>query len=344
MIYLITKYIIQKIMNKEKILSISVAAYNLEDLVKENIESFLKCKYKDEIEVLVIDDGSKDNTAEVVSEYQKKYPNTIRLIKQKNAGPGSTVNTGIKNATGKYFKMIDGDDWVESENVDKLIESIRDLDADMIITNYEIFNNKLGKIIKNLKPNLISGKIANFSEICNSNNLVMHTITYKTSILQENNIKLDNGFYTDIEYLLLPTPYIKTAIYFDLNIYVYRVARAGQSVDVKSMQKNIEMHNIVLNRLIDFYENDCKDIDENLKKYLSKRISVMAWTQTLTLLSYNYSKKMKEDIKRFALSLKSKSSDIFDMYSKNKYVKFMINSNYSTVWILSILRKIKSKI
>ena len=331
-------------MNKEKILSISVAAYNLADLVKENIESFLKCKYRDEIEVLVIDDGSKDNTAEVVSEYQEKYPNTVKLIKQKNAGPGSTVNTGIKNATGKYFKMIDGDDWVEHEDVDKLIESLRNIDVDIVITNVEVFNNKLGKITETIKSNLVSGKVLNFSEICNSDKLRMHTVAYKTSILQENNIKLDNGFYTDVEYLLLPTPYIKTAIYFDLNIYVYRVARNGQSVDVKSMQKNIGMHDIVLNRLINFYENDCKNIDDNLKKYVSKRIAVMAWTQTLTLLSYKYSKKMKEDIKELALSLKSKSSDIFDMYSKNKYVKLILISNYSAVWILSILRKIRAKI
>ena len=328
-------------MNKEKILSISVAAYNLADLVKENIESFLKCKYRDEIEVLVIDDGSKDNTAEVVSEYQEKYPNTVKLIKQKNAGPGSTVNTGIKNATGRYFKMIDGDDWVEHEDVDKLIESLRNIDVDIVITNVEVFNNKLGKITETIKSNLVSGKVLNFSEICNSDKLRMHTVAYKTSILQENNIKLDNGFYTDVEYLLLPTPYIKTAIYFDLNIYVYRIARAGQSVNTKSMQKNIGMHDIVLNRLIDFYENDCQNIDDNLKKYVSKRISIMAWTQTLTLLSYKYSKKMKEDIKELALSLKSKSTDIYEMYSKNKYVKFMLNSNYSTVWILSILRKIK---
>ena len=331
-------------MNKEKILSISVAAYNLADLVKVNIESFLKCKYRDELEVLVIDDGSKDNTAEVVNEYQEKYPNTVRLIKQKNAGPGSTVNTGIKNATGKYFKMVDGDDWIEPENVDALIESIRTIDVDMIITNYEIFNNNLGKIVETLKPNLISGKVENFSKICNSNNLGMHTIAYKTSILQENNIKLDNGFYTDVEYLLLPAPYIKTAIYLDLNIYVYRVARAGQSVDVKSMQKNIGMHDIVLNRLIDFYEADCNNVDNNLKKYISKKISLMAWVHTSILLSYKYSKKMKEDIKEFVLSLKDKSSDIFDLYSKNKYVKSMINSNYSTVWILSILKKIKIKI
>ena len=326
-------------MNKEKILSISVAAYNLADLVKENIESFLKCKYRDEIEVLVIDDGSKDNTAEVVSEYQEKYPNTVKLIKQKNAGPGSTVNTGIKNATGRYFKMIDGDDWVEHEDVDKLIESLRNIDVDIVITNVEVFNNKLGKITETIKSNLVSGKVLNFSEICNSDKLRMHTVAYKTSILQENNIKLDNGFYTDVEYLLLPTPYIKTAIYFDLNIYVYRIA--GQSVNTKSMQKNIGMHDIVLNRLIDFYENDCQNIDDNLKKYVSKRISIMAWTQSLTLLSYKYSKKMKEDIKELALSLKSKSTDIYEMYSKNKYVKFMLNSNYSTVWILSILRKIK---
>ena len=110
---------------ENKILTISVAAYNLENMIKENLDSFICCKEKENIEVIVTDDGSKDNTSKIVEEYEKKYPGIIKLVKQKNQGAGSTVNSGIKNAKGKYFKMIDGDDWVEPENLDKLINYLK---------------------------------------------------------------------------------------------------------------------------------------------------------------------------------------------------------------------------
>ena len=84
-----------------KTLSISVAAYNMEKLIRQNLDSFVSSKYADEIEVLVIDDGSKDSTADIAREYEQKYPDTVRLITQDNSGPGSTVNRGMDNATGK---------------------------------------------------------------------------------------------------------------------------------------------------------------------------------------------------------------------------------------------------
>ena len=86
----------------QKILSISVAAYNMEKFIRQNLDSFVHSAVAKDIEVLVIDDGSKDATAEIVREYERKYPDTVRLIQQENAGPGSTVNRGMDHATGKY--------------------------------------------------------------------------------------------------------------------------------------------------------------------------------------------------------------------------------------------------
>ena len=117
----------------QKVLSVSVAAYNVEKFIEQCLDSCMEFKAAvdsgvvitakrggrvehveaDKI-VIVTDDGSKDRTSEIVSAYEKKYPGTFRLISQKNAGPGSTVNSGIKHATGKYFRMVDGDDWVNT--------------------------------------------------------------------------------------------------------------------------------------------------------------------------------------------------------------------------------------
>lgn len=312
-----------------KILSISVAAYNLEKLISKNIESFVNSEVKDKLEIIVTDDESKDNTAKIVEEYENKYPGIVRLIKQKNAGPGSTVNSGIKNATGKYFKMVDGDDWVVTENLKDIIEYLEKNDLDMIITDYQIFSNKDNKIIKNCKFELPKNEQLNFKDYCKKIDLPMHAVMFKTSILQKNQIQLDNGFYTDTEYVLFPTEYIKTFAYINLDLYVYLVAQANQSVSAQSMQKNIKIHELVLNNLINYYESKKKEnIDENALIYIKNRIALVAANQLSTYLTYDNKKQRLEIIKKFNKELKEKSIDIFEQYKKNKKAFVIIYSNY----------------
>ena len=132
----------------DKILSVSVAAYNVEKFIKQNLDSFTNSEVKEKIEVLVTDDGSKDNTPQIVKEYEQKYPGVVRLIQQPNAGPGSTINSGLKNATGKYFRMVDGDDWVKTENLKLYIDYLENSEADMVVTNYYTYNDSNGDIEK----------------------------------------------------------------------------------------------------------------------------------------------------------------------------------------------------
>ena len=331
-------------MENQKILSISVAAYNLEKYIEQNLQSFINAKCRDYIEVLVVDDGSKDNTANSVEDYQKKYPNTIRLIKQKNSGAGSTVNTGLKYATGKYFKIVDGDDWVNTQHLEVFIEHLKEVDADMVITNYDKYSETHNKIIKKNKVDLPKNKILEFSQFSNNVYINMYSFTYKTSILKENRIQLDNGFYTDVEYILFPMPYIKNFIYFELSVYIYRVGREGQSVNIKSMQKNLKAHDLVLNHLIKFYEENKQNINHNTKKFLSRRIAIMAWTQINTLLTLKDDKNMKKNIEELILKIKSSSIDIYNELKKIKYARWMVNSNYKVVGLLSKLKLLKLKI
>ena len=231
---------------KNKILTVSVAAYNLEKLIEDNLKSFVSSEVNDLIEVIVTDDGSKDKTSEIVERYAREYPDTILLVKQENTGAGSTVNSGLRHASGKYFKMVDGDDWVETSNLNILVKKLKKIEADMVITNYETYDDSAKKIIGSTKFQIETEKELEFKEICKNLSLDMHNVIYKTSILKDNNIVLDNGFYTDMEYLLLPIPFVKKVVYYDMNIYVYRIAREGQSVSLPSMQRNINMHHLVL--------------------------------------------------------------------------------------------------
>ena len=271
----------KKVSKSQKILSISVAAYNLGEMIRDNLNSFVNAPKDvlDKIEILVTNDGSTDDTEKIVKEYVEKYPDSVILINQKNQGAGSTVNSGIKHATGKYFKMIDGDDWVETVNLPGLIERLERTDADLVLTDMLTYNETEKRVTDRSGYNIKSEQDIRFTDICNDIDIQMHNAMYKTEILQKNKIKLDNGFYTDIEYVLLPIPYIKTIAYFPAPLYVYRVARAGQSMSKASMRKNAAQHSLVLKRLIDEYWKVESSLNSDVKKYLVKAIGRMANTE-----------------------------------------------------------------
>lgn len=332
-------------MGKNKILTISVAAYNLEKLIEDNLKSFVNSEVNDLIEVIVTDDGSKDKTSKIVEKYVKEYPDTIVLVKQQNMGAGSTVNSGIKHATGKYFKMVDGDDWVETENLNVLVKNLQNIDADMIITNYETYDDSAKKVIDSTKFSIEPKKETEFKNICEDLHLDMHNAIYKTSILQKNNIVLDNGFYTDVEYLLLPIPFINKVIYYDMNIYVYRIAREGQSVSLPSMQKNIAMHDLVLKRLIKYYEENKNNLSEKVRNYITNRLGKMADTQLVTLLTFETSKEQKNKIKQYFKEIKLSSEDVYNKFIEGKKEKILLFSNYSLYKMVSkiVLKKFKKE-
>lgn len=315
-------------MNNKKILTISVAAYNLEKLIEDNLKSFVNSEVNDLIEVIVTDDGSKDRTSEIVKKYAEEYPGTVILVEQQNTGAGSTVNSGIKHATGKYFKMVDGDDWVETEDLNILVKKLQKIDVDMVITNYETYDDSTKKIIAETKFSIENGKKLEFKNVCKNIHLDMHNVIYKTSILQNNNITLDNGFYTDVEYLILPIPYITDVIYCDMNIYVYRIAREGQSVSLPSMQKNINMHHLVLKRLIEYYEENKINLPENVMEYITNRLSKMADTELMTLLSFDVNKEQKNKIIEYFNEIKISSKDVYNKFKKGKKEKMLLYSNY----------------
>lgn len=329
----------------EKILSISVAAYNVEKFIEKNLNSFIDSDVKNDIEVLVINDGSTDSTAKIVSEYEKKYPTVIKLINQDNAGPGSTINSGIKQATGKYFKMVDGDDWVDTKNLKEYINYLKEVEVDLVVTNYKCVDNNTSEELECKIENVESKKELLFANHCRDLSLAMHNVAYKTEILKKNNIKIDNGFYTDVEFLLLPIQYVKTFAFIELNIYMYRVSLLTQSMNPKSMQKNIKMHDIVLKRLIDYYQDilNKEDIEWNVKNFIKKRIVDMTSTQLSVLLSFKPNKEYKKDIIDLFKYIEIKSSNIYNDFSRCKTPRILLKTHFSVYRIMAILKNLANK-
>lgn len=308
----------------QKILSISVAAYNLGEMIEDNLKSFCDDRYIDDIEILVVDDGSTDDTPKRVEKYAKKYPNSIRLIKQKNAGPGSTVNTGIKNATGKYFRMVDGDDWVNKDDFAQLVEHLKTVEADAVFTNYVPYHNVKKEL---LAPVVISdmpvGEVFKFNDYQYSYNppIRMHHSIFRTDIMKKH-VKLDNGFYTDSQYMFYPTPYIKTAVYYDLDIYVYRVAMAGQSTSPEKMRRNRANHRFILDQDLAFYKKVVDKLEPGVRRYLALQMTGLVINHFDIIVLIN-DKNMAKDIKALFEEMKQ-YPDIYECLRRDK--KFRVTA------------------
>lgn len=321
----------------QKVLSVSVAAYNVENFIVQCLDSFVDTEILDQIEVLVTDDGSTDSTREIVKKYQEQYPQTFRLICQKNAGPGSTVNSGLAHASGKYFRMVDGDDWVQTKNLKEYISFLKTHDVDMVCTNYCCVDHVSGEKQEKRIEGKPWGKVLPWKEACRDLHLDMHHVTYRTDLLREHQIRLDHGFYTDLEYLLLPTPYVQTVAFLNLTIYMYRVSLSTQSMNTKSLQKNVAMHEKVLNRLLEEYR--AHSWDSAVGNYVLRRIAITEGMQLSIYLSFTDVGTYREKTKQMLKAARSTSEELYQMLEKVRTFRLLIRSRFALYPILSWLHR-----
>ncbi len=327
----------------EKILTISIAAYNVEKYIKKTLDS-LMIKSMDELEVLIIDDGSKDKTLEIAKEYEKNFPNTFKAIHKENGGYGSTINKSIEIATGKYFKQLDGDDWFETQELEEFINELKTCTEDMIVTPFKrVFENDGHEEIRDesIGINIKNGK---FNDVETKDWFTMHAITYRTEILQKNNIRItEKCFYTDQEYDLLPLRYVETIRFIPNVIYCYRIGRADQSVSPEGLEKHYKDQTIVLKRLYKEYEN-AKNQSTTKEKYIYNYFVRRTKLQIFVYLIISYSKKHKSEMIEFINYLKNEQKEVYkELCASTRTIRALEKSNYILYPILHCIRKKKYK-
>lgn len=238
-----------------KILTVTVPSYHTEKYIDECLPTLLDERVIDKIEILMINDGSTDGTSDKAKLYAAKYPQTIRVIDKENGGHGSTINRGIKEATGKFFKVIDGDDWVNTEAFVAFVQNLETVDADIVINPYEDHNMDTQTICVQEYPVTLNQEISYDDLLQQADRLpMMHATTFKTAILRDNHIVIDEKmFYVDMEYIIFPMLYVNTAIYLPQKVYCYRMGTREQSVSPENFVKNRQMHRHVTLRLIETY-------------------------------------------------------------------------------------------
>lgn len=330
----------------KKILTITVPAYNAESYLKRCLDSFKLPEVMDKIEVLVINDGSADGTASVAEEYVEKYPNTYKLINKENGGHGSGVNTGIQNATGYYFKVVDADDWVDTSvfaDYIGLLLKLKEESVDVVASDYVSIEDETYREIRHYPATEDAseyGSIHYMKEWKPSKVIKMHSMTIRTSILKENYRALDEHcFYVDAEYITFPVPYIKSVYYDKRSLYQYRLGREGQSMAWASMVKNKDMHLRVLNRLIDFYDEVAADLQAKNKEYLQRCIGDMIDNQFQIYIITGHKPSTIKEVRNWDKKIKKEHPSLYRATSK-KSITWIRKTNYLLMPIAKLAHKI----
>lgn len=243
-----------------KILTVAIPCYNSQEYMEKSIRSALNGE--DRVEIIIVDDGSTDDTLKIARKYQEKFPDIVKVIHQENGGHGEAVNTGIKNATGLYFKVLDSDDCLGKKALTKVLDLLEDMIAkdaglDMLISNY--MYDKQGvkhKKIMKYKRAMPVGKMFGWDELHfgKTQYLLMHSVIYRTKVLRECGMVLPkHTFYVDNIYVFQPLPYVKNIYYLDVCLYKYFIGRDDQSVHESVMIKRLDQQYRVTRLMLDIY-------------------------------------------------------------------------------------------
>lgn len=276
---------------EEPIVTIAIPSYNAEKFLHKCLQSLLKSEYAYLTEILVINDGSKDSTSEIGKMYEKltsvNGKSIVKLVDKENGGHGSGINKGIELARGKYFKVVDADDWVDEEQYNELLKRLINEDADLILTDYceaRSFEDKLHYVeyYKNLTP----GIEYHLDDVCIGSygfanwGPTLPTSTYKTECLRKADFKLlEKTFYVDMMYNAYSILCIDTVKRYDLNIYRYYIGNAGQSVSEEGMKRNYKHHENVIIELMNIVSNDTRFSDEKREYVLRRLLLPMVFVQ-----------------------------------------------------------------
>ncbi len=317
----------------EKVLTVVIPTYNMEKYLVNCLDSLIYSEETNDLEVLVVNDGSKDGSLKIARQYEEKLPNIFKVIDKENGGHGSTINAGLKVATGKYFKVIDSDDWVDTVAFEKLVECLKSQNVDCVCCNYNHVYEKSNK------TKFIDCRMGEENAIVDIKNIkdfkfYMAGTTYKTEIIRD--VVLDEKcFYVDVEFNEFCACRCKTVLNLPLNIYRYRIGRVGQSVSLQGFYKHRNDHLKVIKRLLsvlndcelDLIKQDCCDV---ITHHYANYIGI-----------YSLDRETVNELKAFDEELKQ-NEYFYNYTNSNKKIKSLRKSNFKSIKRLNFLYKCKS--
>ncbi len=260
-----------------KLLSVCIPSYNSQDYLHKAVESLLPGG--DRVEILIVNDGSKDDTAKIADDFERRYPGIVRAVHKENGGHGDAVMCGLQNATGRYFKVVDSDDWVDADAYPRVLEALEQHDdLDLLICNY--IYDKVGvehKHVVRYGNVLPEGRVFTWDDVGRFRTgqyILMHSAIYRTQMLRDCGLNLPkHTFYVDNLYVYVPMTHVHRMLYLNLDLYHYFIGRDDQSVQEQVMIKRIDQQ-LRVNRLM--LEVDLFAVDHPRKQaYMSNYLEII---------------------------------------------------------------------
>lgn len=313
----------------QNILTISIAAYNVEQYLDKALQSLVcTINVMNLIEVIIVDDGSTDGTAMIAQKYVDAYPNTFMLISKENGGHGSTMNVALKNASGKYFRMLDGDDWYDTKELEKFVLELVQIDADCIITPYcQVFDDITKCIDAHNMLERSTYDLVNLMNIYRDNKydaqIVAPEFTIKTEILTKHNLCLkERCMYTDKEYDLFAVLHARTFIKLPYFIYQYRLGNVNQSVGEAGRKKYLpDVEKIIFSLLKMMRQKNTYVVNDDHEKFLYQYIigTINFYCESLSYVADEID--VGESLKHLTNKLECEYED-FAKYIINNVIQF----------------------
>ncbi len=329
---------------KNKILTVSIAAYNVEKTIGETLESLLTDipdEILEQLEIIVVNDGSQDRTAEIVRKYVDKYPETVFLINKENAGWGSTVNASIDRANGKYLKLLDGDDWFLTENLSEYIQFLREADADLVMSPYvKSYPDK--KFVEDNHVE-IGSEVSSIEKIHSDVDIYMHELSVKIDNLRRGEVQIaEKCFYTDNEFAFEAIRCSDTVQRYDKPVYVYRLGDAEQSVGINGIRRHYRDTMVVAERIFESFkrcETERKCPDAKLALLTRKIILITDALYVSYLLMDSW--ETKKELMDFDSMIKSKYTRVYKLTNEVKKIKMLRLSGFTLYGFMA--RKVKQR-
>ena len=277
-----------------KLLSVAIPCYNSAAYMRKCIDSLLPGG--EDVEIIIVNDGSKDNTADIAEEYRERFPSIVKVINKENGGHGSAVNVGMEHAEGLYYKVVDSDDWVNQSAYMQILSTLKELikdgkSIDMLISNfvYEKEGEKHKRVMK-YHHALPQNEVFTWKDVKHfrvGQYILMHSVIYRTNLLRECGLRLpEHTFYVDNIFVFNPLPYVKTMYYLDVNFYRYYIGRADQSVNEQVMIGRIDQQIKVNKLMVDYYVEEMPRIHANgkVKRYMRNYLDIITTVSSVLLI------------------------------------------------------------
>ena len=322
-------------MLEDKVLTVIIPSYNMETYLPTCLRSLVvDSEWMDKLDVVVVNDGSRDRTSEIAHEFERKYPNTFRIIDKPNGNYGSCINAALKGIKGKYVKVLDADDSLQNENLVAYLKFLEQCECELVLSDYVEVDAK-DIVTYEFKYDIPVDKVTNVVDLLRSYRYVpMHTIAYKSSILDNFVYHQTEGVsYTDTQWTILPMVRVKNVKYFPQKVYRYLVERSGRTMDQTIQIKNAWMYAKIGIETAEQYVRMRKEISGEKRELMDARVAALVAMPYRIQIFDNRMIAKQIDLDLYDERLLGFSNEFYDIvgrfaYKCGKYIKCYIVANW----------------